>query len=206
MQRDAVDDGHQRAEAVRGGAAGALGRAGGAGGQHYGAAVPLGRLELFAGDRGGDQLLVPPLVDPVHLGGEAEDALGELAVVDQDAQALFLGHGAQLSRGQAGVDQDGVRAEQHRGDYRLDQAVVVAAEHADPVAGLDAEVGPEGAGQPLGALQQFLVRHGGAALVDHRDAAGVAGGGLAQLPGEAPAPPAQRVELRDDPDRAARGE
>lgn len=82
VQRDAVDDGHQRAEAVGSGPTGALGRAGGAGGEHDRPAVALGRLQVAA-ERAGDQLFEAALVHPVHLGGEAEDPVGELVVVDQ---------------------------------------------------------------------------------------------------------------------------
>jgi hypothetical protein len=92
---------------------------------------------------------------------------------------LLLGDGAELGRGEPGVDQHRVDAEQGGGDDRLDQPVVVAAEHADPVAGLYAEPGPHRAGHPFGPVEQVVVGQLDAVLVDDGGTARVPGGCLA---------------------------
>lgn len=205
VQRDAADDGHQRAEAFRRATTGALGRTGGAGCEHDDPAVLLRRAQV-ARQRAGHQLLAGAFVEPGQLGGESEDPLGELVVVHQQPQLLLLGDGAELGRGEPGVDQHRVDAEQGGGDDRLDQPVVVAAEHADPVAGLHAVPGPHRPGHPFGPVEQVVVGQFDAVLVDDRRPAGIPGGRLAQFASQAPPPGTQGVELRGDSDRVAGGE
>jgi hypothetical protein len=178
VQGDAVDDGHERPETAGCGPAGALGSAGGARGQHDDASVALRRVQL-AGQRPGHQLLAGALVEAGQLGGEAEDPVGELVVVHQQPQPLFLGDGRQLGGGEARVDEHRVDAEEGRRDDRLDQSVVVAAEDADPVARLYADPGSHRPGHPLGPVEERLVGQLDAVLVDDRRSSGVAGGRLA---------------------------
>ena len=81
--------------------AGALGRAGGAGGEHDGPAVALGRVQRRPASAAATSSSRRAFVEPGQLGGEAEDPLGELVVVHEEPQPLLLGDGAQLGGGRA---------------------------------------------------------------------------------------------------------
>ena len=100
--------------------------------------------------------------DSVHLDSGAVDQVLELLVVHDRRRLLTRAHLAQLRTREGGVEVEDVRAELGERDRHLDHVAVVAAQHGDRVAGLDAA---------------FLerVRQPGAALVD------LAPGELAQL-------------------------
>ncbi len=150
-QRDPREDRDQRPDRLRLRARGALGRSGRARGQDH---EPARRC---AGGSGGDGspsaiscssvgsgrlALLHPRHEPLAAAARIGDQLGELLVVHERGRLLTLGHLRELRTRERRVHQQGVSAELRARDRGLDEPAVVAAHDRDPVARLQAGVGP----------------------------------------------------------------
>ena len=116
------------------------------------------------------------VVDPRHEAGAPPTALarrlGELLVVDQAGQLLGPDDLGELGPGEGGVQEVGVGAELRQGDGRLHEAAVVATEHTDVVALLDAGLRQAGGERSRAAVH--ITEGQRPRLVDHRGGVGVA--------------------------------
>ena len=213
LERDARQQRGDGVERARARAVGSLRGSGRARGEDHGAARLLRRVDLVVGAVD-DQVLEQrvlglavalepadePLAPPAALG----DELGELLVVDQRGGLLALHHVGDLRPGEARVQVQPVRPELGQRHAELDEVAVVAAQHADVVALVDAGVGQRVA-EAVGALVDVLERQG-PELVDDRRLVGVADrrGGVARGRGRAPA--GEREAELEDPVRAVEGD